>query len=441
MFGLTSVLNARGICGADPVEALVDERHDLGAARVALGELVLRILRQRLHPFAHAALRVADRLQDRVHLGLQALQLALAQLVDLVRRHGRGRRRLERPAVELLAVRPRRDARDRRWRPCAAASQFGDLPIERGRDLLRRRSSARARPSRRECPSSAARWTRRACRRARAFFAESCICASALSSRNAGGTSPAARAAWMRPSSPSSCFAYDCSRARYASASAAFSMRWSLSRKRGMSRYAPTFWMTTYGVLRQPPTVMSPYGSANPSSDVAYALFTTSRLVRVACESPSASKALTRSRSARTCCAMRCCPSAERSASSDRSPARAPVSMPSEVAVSGDSVEEIVRHAVEQRERIGLAPGGRRRAAAGPASSGQGQRGRGGQRQDHFTAAQRRVGHGQIVRSNEDPRRVYRADSAAALARSTITAASPGLVHSIRPLPPTSVQS
>ena len=59
----------------------------------------------------------------------------------------------------------------------------------------------------------------------RAFFAESRICASALSIRNAGGTSPAARAACMRPSSPSSCFAYDCSRARYASASAAFSMR------------------------------------------------------------------------------------------------------------------------------------------------------------------------------------------------------------------------
>ena len=35
---------------------------------------------------------------------------------------------------------------------------------------------------------------------------------------------PRARAACMRPSSPSSCFAYDCSRARYASASAAFSI-------------------------------------------------------------------------------------------------------------------------------------------------------------------------------------------------------------------------
>jgi hypothetical protein len=41
----------------------------------------------------------------------------------------------------------------------------------------------------------------------RAFFADSVICAIALSIRNAGGTSPAPRAACTRPSSPSSCFA------------------------------------------------------------------------------------------------------------------------------------------------------------------------------------------------------------------------------------------
>ena len=68
MFGLTSVLNARGICARIHVEAIVDERHDLGAALVAFGELVARILRQRLHPLADGALRVADLLQDRVHL-------------------------------------------------------------------------------------------------------------------------------------------------------------------------------------------------------------------------------------------------------------------------------------------------------------------------------------------------------------------------------------
>ena len=38
-----------------------------------------------------------------------------------------------------------------------------------------------------------------------AFFAESVICAMALSIRKAGGTRPALRAAWIRPNSPSSC--------------------------------------------------------------------------------------------------------------------------------------------------------------------------------------------------------------------------------------------
>ena len=41
---------------------------------------------------------------------MQALQLALAHLVDLVRRHVRGGRGLERPPVEFLAVRTGRDA-------------------------------------------------------------------------------------------------------------------------------------------------------------------------------------------------------------------------------------------------------------------------------------------------------------------------------------------
>ena len=41
----------------------------------------------------------------------------------------------------------------------------------------------------------------------RVLFNESVIWPIALSIRNAGGTRPAARAAWIRPSSPSSCFA------------------------------------------------------------------------------------------------------------------------------------------------------------------------------------------------------------------------------------------
>ena len=95
--------------------------------------------------------------------------------------------------------------------------------------------------------------------------------------------------------------------------------------------------MTTYGVMRQPPTGTSPYGIAKPSSAVAYALRTTSTLVRVACGSPEASNAFARSRSLRSWLAIRCCPSAERSMSCERSSALAPVSRPSDVAVSGSS--------------------------------------------------------------------------------------------------------
>ena len=111
-----------------------------------------------------------------------------------------------------------------------------------------------------------------------------------------------------------------------------------------MSRYAPTFWMTTYGVLRQLPTVMSPYGSAKPSSAVAYALFTTSMLVRVLYERPEVSKALTRSRSARTWSAMRFLPASERSVSCERRAALAPVSMPSDVALSGNKASRRSAH-------------------------------------------------------------------------------------------------
>ena len=94
--------------------------------------------------------------------------------------------------------------------------------------------------------------------------------------------------------------------------------------------------MTTYGVLRHPPTATSPYGSANPWSAVAYALRTTSTLVRVAWESPDVSSALARSRSLLSCDAIRRGPAAERSVSWARRGARAPVSMPRDVALSGN---------------------------------------------------------------------------------------------------------
>src|SRR5688572_13166292 len=102
--------------------------------------------------------------------------------------------------------------------------------------------------------------------------------------------------------------------------------------------------MTTYGVLRQLPTVMSPYGSAKPSSAVAYALFTTSMLVRVLYERAEVSNALTRARSARTCSAIRCFPNSERSASCERSAARAPVAMPNDVALSGNRASRCSAH-------------------------------------------------------------------------------------------------
>ena len=226
----------------DPVEPLVDERHDLGAARIAVREHVSRILRERLHPLADAALRVPDLLQDAVHLRVQRGQLALAHLVHLVRRHRRRRRGLERPAVEVLAVRTRRDAGVARGDGALRAAVRPAAVRARARSPSSR-SSALAPPSRRRCScsSSAARSTRRRSRpRARSSPTRS-----SAPSPCRGGTPaarhPPPRAAWIRPSSPSSCFANDCRRARYASASAAVSIGWSLSRYRGRSRYAPTF--------------------------------------------------------------------------------------------------------------------------------------------------------------------------------------------------------
>jgi hypothetical protein len=60
-----------------------------------------------------------------------------------------------------------------------------------------------------------------------------------------------------------------------------------------------------------------------------------SMLVRVACERPDTSNTFARARSCRTWAAIFCWPSADRSASSDRSAALAPVSTPSDVALSG----------------------------------------------------------------------------------------------------------
>ena len=83
--------------GADLAQPFLDIGHDLGAALVALGELVARVLRQRLHAFADRALGVADLLQDRVHAAVQGLQFIEAHLMDLLRRHARGGGGAQRP--------------------------------------------------------------------------------------------------------------------------------------------------------------------------------------------------------------------------------------------------------------------------------------------------------------------------------------------------------
>ena len=137
MFGCDDGVERARHLRPDPVEAILNERHDLGAALVPFRKLVFRVLRQRLHPFGDRPSRVADPLQDFVHLRVQALQLAPAHLVDLVRRHVGGRRGLERPLVILLAVRsrPHPGIVGRRR---ALGLQLSDLPLERRCNLLHR---------------------------------------------------------------------------------------------------------------------------------------------------------------------------------------------------------------------------------------------------------------------------------------------------------------
>ena len=54
-------------------QTFIDIGSDLGAALVAFAELVAGVLGECLHALADAALRIADRLQDRVHPALQLL--------------------------------------------------------------------------------------------------------------------------------------------------------------------------------------------------------------------------------------------------------------------------------------------------------------------------------------------------------------------------------
>ena len=254
ILGLTSVLNARGICARIHVEPVLDERENLGAAFVALGKLVFRILGQRLHPLADGPLRVAEAFQDGVHLRVQPLEFAAAHRVDFVGRHGGGRRRLQRPAVEFFAARPRPHA-GIDWSRRSAGLELRDLSIERRARRLAWQCRVRARPSCPGCSSSAVRWTRPA-NRLRARFSPTDEFARAPC-RGERLVAPvrAARglhaAASLRPAALRTIAAWrDTPRHRLRSRSDDRRRA-----KRGTSRYAPTFWITAYGVLRQPPTV------------------------------------------------------------------------------------------------------------------------------------------------------------------------------------------
>src|SRR6478752_1814793 len=117
----------------DQRDPLIDVSLDLLAALVALAELEARIFRKRLHPLANRSLRVSQRLQDRVHPPLQLRELLEAHLVDLVGRHGRGRRGLERPAVIFVAVRARPHAGDVGGLG-TLQPELVDLALKRGND-------------------------------------------------------------------------------------------------------------------------------------------------------------------------------------------------------------------------------------------------------------------------------------------------------------------
>ena len=190
----------------DPVEAILNERHDLGAALVAFRELVVRILRQRLHPFADRALassRSPSGSRPSARAGAAARcgpsrgprPASWSVVVDA----------FERPAVVLLAVRPRPHAGVVGGHG-SLRLQLGDLPLERRRDLLRRDRPARSA----QLPGML--FVRRSMDStsdppSRAFFADRRHLRQRLVDQERRRHQPAPRAACMRPSSPSSCFA------------------------------------------------------------------------------------------------------------------------------------------------------------------------------------------------------------------------------------------
>ena len=124
-----------GHAAADIRDALVEEFEDLGATRIALGEGEARIPGQRLHPCADRTLRIALLLQDGVHLGLDLRQLLDAHPVDFVRRHRRRGARAQCPGIIGVPVLELPHA-GIAGRAGAVLLQLGDLPVERGRELV-----------------------------------------------------------------------------------------------------------------------------------------------------------------------------------------------------------------------------------------------------------------------------------------------------------------
>ena len=264
---------------------------------------------------------------------MQPRQLAPAELVYLVRRHRGGGRRLERPAVELLAVRPRRRCPRRSSRRRAAPRARGSGGRAPARSPARR-SSARARPSPPGCSATAAR---------------------------CDSTSDPPRARSARRGASAQRLVEQEGRRNEAGCARrpdAFELAVELPRVRLQPREVR---LGVGGVLDaviaveeagdveiRADVLDDDVRRVAPAADGDVAVGEREALERRrvgaaddfhagahGVREAAGVEGRDRARSARSCSATRRCPAAERSASRDRSAARAPTSMPSEVAVSG----------------------------------------------------------------------------------------------------------
>ena len=224
---------------------------------------------------------------------------------------------------------------------CACSS--ADLPLERRRDLLRGDRPRALGPVARECSSSAASIDSTSDPPSRAFFAESVICASALSIRNAGGTRPAPRAACIRPE-----LAVELLRVRLQPREVRLGVRRVLDRMIAVEEARDV--EIRADVLDDDVRRVAPAADGDVAVGEREAL--ERGRVRAAHDLDAGARRRARGRFAsnaltplqvgadlcRRCAAV---PAAERSASCDRSAARAPVSIPSDVAPSGPSFRRL----------------------------------------------------------------------------------------------------